>query len=287
MDNISDKNISSTMDSNDTKTNINKANTELALISHTDKNFIFLYQKIKKISAALYLLTNFFEETEPLKASIRGGATSFLSMNARMHKASTYQLKELQPHFESKILEVISLLDVASLNGLISPGNLSILKKEFEDIIGYFGKIIEEKRGDTVALDSSFFIPDEASREYLSKQNISAQNVLNNLSKDKDEHSDLYKRKISFTHNEDEELEYSEEKKEKLKDFGSVAVKKNRRQSLIISLLKRKKEVMIKDIVGLITDCSEKTIQRELAVLVETGLLKKEGERRWTKYTLA
>ncbi|MEK6878241.1 MAG: hypothetical protein AABY22_01465 [Nanoarchaeota archaeon] len=52
------------------------------------------------------------------------------------------------------------------------------------------------------------------------------------------------------------------------------------------SLIKRKKEIMIKDVVGLINDCSEKTIQRELLTLVDEGILKKEGERRWTRYSL-
>jgi len=31
---------------------------------------------------------------------------------------------------------------------------------------------------------------------------------------------------------------------------------------------------------------SEKTIQRELQALVATGAVKKEGERRWTRYSL-
>jgi len=71
------------------------------------------------------------------------------------------------------------------------------------------------------------------------------------------------------------------------KEFGAVAVKKNSRQSVIINLLKRKKEIMIKDVSPLIEGVSEKTIQRELLSMVADGILKKEGEKRWSKYSLA
>jgi predicted HTH transcriptional regulator len=44
------------------------------------------------------------------------------------------------------------------------------------------------------------------------------------------------------------------------------------------------KAVSIKDIRTAITGCSEKTIQRELANLISQGLIKREGERRWSVY---
>jgi len=72
-----------------------------------------------------------------------------------------------------------------------------------------------------------------------------------------------------------------------LREFGAVSVKKNTRQSIIISILKRKKEIMIKDISTMINDCSEKTIQRELSAMVQSGVLRKAGEKRWSRYSLA
>ncbi len=72
-----------------------------------------------------------------------------------------------------------------------------------------------------------------------------------------------------------------------LKGYSVVAVKKNSRQSIIINLLKRKKEIMIKDVSPLIDGCSEKTIQRELMAMVQNGTLRKIGEKRWSRYTLA
>ena len=66
-----------------------------------------------------------------------------------------------------------------------------------------------------------------------------------------------------------------------------MALKKNGRQSVILNLLKKKGEIMIKDVSPLIEGVSEKTIQRELLTLVKSGILRKEGEKRWSKYFLA
>ena len=62
--------------------------------------------------------------------------------------------------------------------------------------------------------------------------------------------------------------------------------KKTNRQEVILETLKTKSNLTIKDFAKVITDCSEKTIQRELLDLVEKGVIKKEGERRWSTYSL-
>lgn len=59
------------------------------------------------------------------------------------------------------------------------------------------------------------------------------------------------------------------------------------RQEAILSILKAKGAVRIKDISMVIRGVSDKTIQRELAALIGLGVVRKEGERRWSTYTLA
>ncbi len=56
------------------------------------------------------------------------------------------------------------------------------------------------------------------------------------------------------------------------------------RMSLILDLVRQKKSLSIKEIAAVIKDCSEKTIQRELNTLIEKGLVRREGERRWSVY---
>lgn len=55
----------------------------------------------------------------------------------------------------------------------------------------------------------------------------------------------------------------------------------------IKTVLEAKPQATIKDIAEVITDVSEKTIQRELNSLIEKGQVVREGERRWSKYSVS
>ena len=70
------------------------------------------------------------------------------------------------------------------------------------------------------------------------------------------------------------------------KPIVSKDVKESRKNS-ILAILKKDSNLTIKDFVKVISDCSEKTIQRELIALVEKGIIKRNGERRWSTYSLA
>lgn len=66
---------------------------------------------------------------------------------------------------------------------------------------------------------------------------------------------------------------------------GYVDAKKDRRAA-ILGILQKKDRINVKDVASVIKDCSEKTLQRELLALVAQGVLKKEGEKRWSTYAL-
>jgi DNA-binding transcriptional ArsR family regulator len=71
-----------------------------------------------------------------------------------------------------------------------------------------------------------------------------------------------------------------------ISDTPTRATPKKNRRAQILGILQEKDEVTVKDIAAVITDCSEKTLQRELVALTQQGVLKKYGERRWSRYTL-
>lgn len=56
------------------------------------------------------------------------------------------------------------------------------------------------------------------------------------------------------------------------------------RMSLILEFIRAHKRSSIKEIAAVVKGCSEKTIQRELMELIRQGLIRKEGERRWSVY---
>ena len=58
------------------------------------------------------------------------------------------------------------------------------------------------------------------------------------------------------------------------------------RRDRVMGVLKDKGQATIKDVSDVITDVSEKTIQIELNSLISEGVVHREGERRWSKYSL-
>jgi predicted HTH transcriptional regulator len=101
-----------------------------------------------------------------------------------------------------------------------------------------------------------------------------------------DQRSDISSRgKGSYGH-ESAHTRSEQGKPKVLEGHTTVQAKKDNRQEAIINVLKSQSNLTIKDFSKVIKDCSEKTIQRELIDLVDRGIVKKEGERRWSRYSL-
>lgn len=56
------------------------------------------------------------------------------------------------------------------------------------------------------------------------------------------------------------------------------------RSERILEYIRQKKSASIKEIAATIKGCSEKTVQRELILLIQRGLVRRVGERRWSHY---
>lgn len=276
----------------------------------TDTNFVFILKKTEKLSSALYLITGFFDDQEPLKWKLRNLANSLLSTSLVLKDKETSKKDKTIIELEGILLEIGSQLLVAKHAGLISEMNYNIINKEFSlfaDLITSESAGLVKKGGGQIASDY-FHIekpatpqaPEIPSKTYLEKE------VQKDIDSERDEFTlpkievfekPIPKPEIQIPSDKGQKIDESfmarggsykpTQAVKPLKEFGAVAVKKNSRQSVIISLLRRKKEIMIKDVSPLIEGCSEKTIQRELLNMVKMGLLKKEGEKRWSRYSLA
>lgn len=58
------------------------------------------------------------------------------------------------------------------------------------------------------------------------------------------------------------------------------------REATILNVLRKYGPLGIKDVAVHMPECGEKTVQRALAALVLAGSIRKEGEKRWSKYHL-
>jgi hypothetical protein len=66
--------------------------------------------------------------------------------------------------------------------------------------------------------------------------------------------------------------------------YTKNTIQKNSRQDTILSFINDRKSAVIKDIVSLFPDVSEKTIQRELTAMIDSGKITKRGSKRWSIY---
>jgi predicted transcriptional regulator len=222
-----------------TQTGLDVFNVSNLSIFKDNSSVIYIYKKTEKLVSAIYLLSNFISDKEPLKWQMRESGIELLSQSLTVTDRTG---------FLSKAIKNLSFFEIAFLGGIISEMNYKILKFEFESLIQTV-ESAERTVGSKNLLFSEHFF-DTASTNAIPKG------------------QDTMSFKLS-------------DKKEppKLKD-------KNTRQEIIMSLLKKNKELGIKDFVSSISDCSEKTIQRELALLVSNGSIKKEGEKRWSRYSI-
>lgn len=210
-------------------------------------------KRTEKLVSAIYLLTSFFDEREPMKWRLRElGGQLLASKESR-----------------NIVLEIQSSLAVARNAGLISDTNFSIINREFASLLPH-----DQTLGEIFKRIEAPHEP-ELSRA-VQTEDKPALYTASSLNEPKPIKDKIVK----------EVREVREVSREPRVD-GAVALKKNSRQSVILALLKKKKEIMIKDVVPLISGVSEKTIQRELLGLVSSGILRKDGEKRWSRYSLA
>lgn len=206
--------------------------------------------KSEKIGSALYWITSFFSDQEPLKWELRTLASELISLSVSLKDSFLKEKDVILSETKSVVAKVTKLLSLAKNAGFVSPENYLILESELLKC--------------AALLDYPMNISDLLSFESPREKTLGPAPT---FVKDK--------------------IESRPTGKSSLKGFGAVSVKKNNRQSIIINLLKRKKEIMIKDVSPLIEGCSEKTIQRELTAMVRSGLVKKAGDKRWSRYSLA
>ena len=309
----------------DTNKNLPAKNEELQGLSSPlryfsdDESFVFVFKKTQKLVSALYLITGFFQDNEPLKWKLRSLGSKLLSSSIYLKDGSSSKRDKAVVDIRGYVLEVTALFAVAKQAGMISSMNFEIVNKEFSLLLNSILLSEQTFNKETADLKAGFFHVEEIEKKAnsLDRQSINeasmspieprieTQKPVNLITDKSEEEADKFNKtslleprmqsaheralesiKGQNSQNENRLSLIKDKDSKNFKEYGAVAVKKNSRQSIIISLLKRKKDIMIKDVSPLIDGCSEKTIQRELLAMVHLGILRKEGEKRWSKYSL-
>jgi hypothetical protein len=215
---------------------------------------VFIYKKAERLAKAIHLITPAFSESVSLKERIDAVAIGLV--DAAILPTSAARMK-----LSRELLTLSSILSIARAGGLLSAMNAELVGREtrilLEEVAGY-----EEPR---------LFFDESQTLSSIAKK-ASAQ--------------DAHERPQAepSTQRRSSAVNQPTESKGHVKDISDTGIKD--RREAILSVIRNKNVASIKDISTVIRDISEKTIQRELSALVAVGTVRKQGERRWSTYSL-
>jgi len=244
------------------------------------KSFSYIVEKTSRIASVTFLLADVLEGDSELRKELQRTAIRLVK-----DAAESVHVAHKRSALTSGLVALTALLDTASRSGQLSQMNTEILSDEITALSELMG-VIDWGAGRRY-FDSTLF-EGEVPRDILATEPvISRSNIYQRQEKDvyQQRHSytvptqDFYETK-NIKDSEQVEQKASPQYKDRVQE-----VQKDRRAT-ILSLVQKKDRITVKDVTTVVKDCSEKTIQRELLALVKQGVLKKEGERRWSTYSL-
>lgn len=275
-----------------------------------DNYSLFVYTKTERIVSALYLVSNLFPDKEPIRWQFRKGGVALISGLLSLTVKPISQA-DISSMIVPELLQLLSLLDISYTAGLVSEMNFSILKRELDNLLetlNFKGFSGQEYTNQFVTFNKDFFA---VSRDHFISEDGVAGGAESRVAFFKE--MDKSKKEDGVIYSWSDVLRIAGDKghskghdslKDKHQGFKSatgnmepgsiakgqnlnVSMAGNNRQAEILKLVRSKNNLTIRDFSLVIKGCSEKTIQRELLKLVKDGVLKKEGERRWSHYSLA
>lgn len=215
--------------------------------------------QVLELTLALYRVTDAFPQDEVLKKQLREKANTLLAGIIECR----YAEHDARIFYEvlAKTRAISGYLKIARIRSMAKLVNILVLEREYKLV----GDVLEKKLQDREAGEPTK--PKDSDSKILSSVNHNAPKPTkpNNTSIDK-----------------------SSKKRSETSTFSPVAIEEpSDRQRVIIEHLKEKNMAKISDFFAIFQNVSSKTIQRDLQDLVRKDILRREGDRRWTIYTLS
>lgn len=213
---------------------------------------VFIYKKAERLAKAIHLIAPAFADSASLRSRIE-------SIGIGIVNAAILPSGAARSTLSRELLALSSVLSIARTSGLLSSMNADLISREAHVLLQEVAEY-EEPR---------LFLDETPTLSDIAKQ-VQKEQVPRQLA-----HAP---RKVLPAWSD----------KGQIKDTRSdMSPPTQERRDAILSVIKNKQKASIKDISTLIRNVSEKTIQRELASLIALGIVIKEGERRWSTYSLA
>jgi hypothetical protein len=272
------------------------ATTNLNLVVK-DNSIAISYAKTNKLITALFMVTDIMDKEEPLRNKLRFLGTEIIS-----------DMYSNPGNSSKKISEILSFLDISFAIGMMSEMNLNILKKEFSELHQSVEEFIAQKNPTWL---EEFMSQDNNLEQNILLSNKPKTNLTNSIGHIKQTRIGVQKGSNLMKVLSDRVSTLSNQKNSRPLNSSTNSSKpsydilKTKRRNEIINIIKNKlitfpdsSGVTITDIKNLakslptnetntLVSFGEKTLQRELVSMVHDGVLKKDGEKRWSKYKLA
>ncbi len=250
------------------------------------KLFVFIVKKTENFVRAIYLVTNFLSDSEPLKWRLRTISTELIerTMSFMRDKEIGAHESAYRSSFAGCLSALVSLINVGEESGALSVANAELLKREIQTFFPLFNERIFTLRSPvpTLPIAKDFRMEllkrPTRGRPRLSASRNGGMSVINNVP-GKNNLLGTQRNLHGHKKNIQNGKAISSEKPRK-----SRTIEQQERQRSIINIIKDKKKMTSKELMSFMTECSEKSIQRDLSALVADGVLKKVGEKRWSTY---
>ena len=244
-----------------------KDSASITDISVMDISFSISYTKTHKLITALYMVTDIIDKDEPIRGKLRTLGTEIIS-----------DMHSVPAEAGNKIAETVSFLNIASAMNFISEMNCTILKKEFLELQGSIQEYTDMKPTWLAEFFTKENNPYPTSPLSRGKSGVYKGHTRIGVQKG----STLMKALSDKT-------QAMSNSKARLNMLG-LALHTQRREEIKNSIKANGGNATIKDIKGKasgsLVNCGKKTLQRELVSMVRDGVLRKIGEKRWSRYSL-
>lgn len=228
---------------------------------------LYLSKKTERLTSAVYILTDSFLSSEPLKTHLRSVCLRLVSDFAEL--LSLRDSVTALPKNLSTVGEILMLLAVSARVRLISDENVKVLEEEYRKLAQLLIDRVPRHLNGPHFTPSDFEIKTRVFQDTVEAG--TAMEPRRSIFADR-----------GGSGRQDRTSDYGVSKDAHV----ARATDRGVRRAQILSEIARKGKVTIRDVSAVVKGHSEKTIQRELASLVFEGVLKREGERRWSTYQL-
>jgi hypothetical protein len=255
-------------------------------LPHSDRPaYRYVFKKAERIAAAIHLMTDYVPQTEPLRLRLRETSLSLVTDIAALNDNRSVQQRRSVRDAIGRIDELMGLLEVAQSAQLISDMNARVLMGE----CGQLADLIVERSSELSSVPYG-----EVGEHFFTVENTEngAPAGAREGSRWHGNQDSGYESAAPAPAAQKPAPESTSEARasgvERARRARSESAKQrhSKRRQTIIDLARERGRINVRDVAEAITDCSEKTLQRELLALVSEGVLNKEGERRWSVYML-